>query len=101
MDQTVKDGKPASTGRDWQAKELRLKSWDDLHKLWHVLLKERLMLKSEQLKFKATGTPMPAPRRITKVRKSMARIKHVLSERAHAQEDPVKKKQMMQMINAI
>lgn len=77
LDLSVKDGKPAPTGREWQASDLRRKNWDDLHKLWHVLLKERLMLKSEQLRYRSKGESMPFPMRITKVRKSMNRIKQV------------------------
>lgn len=46
---------------------MRLKSWDDLHKLWYVLLKERNMLKSENDNYRARGLVMPNGRRQTKV----------------------------------
>ncbi|KAL3153356.1 hypothetical protein ABBQ38_011697 [Trebouxia sp. C0009 RCD-2024] len=88
------------TGKDWKAADLRRKSWDDLHKLWYVLLKERNMLASEQMRRKARGEKLPNPSRTTKVRKSMARIKLVLSERAIAMPDPVQSQAMRAMINS-
>lgn len=61
---------------------MRNKSWDDLHKLWYVLLKERNLLQSEKLAYARQRQLMPDPSRLTKVKKSMNRIKQVMSERA-------------------
>lgn len=73
------------TGREWLARELRLKSFEDLHALWYVLLKEKNMLQTEKYVHKANRTKMRNKDRLGKVRRAMSRIKHVLSERA--QED--------------
>ena len=85
---------------------MRRKSFDDLHKLWcvrlpardvgrraraarlsplpprFVLLKERNMLVSERAGARTLREKFLNPKRISKVRKSMARIKCVLTERA-------------------
>jgi Mitochondrial 39-S ribosomal protein L47 (MRP-L47) len=85
-------GKPVAVGRSWSASLLRQKSFEDLHKLWHVLLKERNMLLSERnlakYRLALNGNDeeekkyfINVAKRQKSVKKSMARIKHVLRER--------------------
>mmetsp|Transcript_31298 Transcript_31298/g.74661 ORF Transcript_31298/g.74661 Transcript_31298/m.74661 type:complete len:230 (+) Transcript_31298:111-800(+) len=74
-----RDAEPV--GRSWSAKELRRKSYDDLHKLWLVLYKEKNMLMTEANLARRHGYQMIQPERKRKVRKSMGAIKHVLGER--------------------
>ncbi|KAF9579712.1 39S ribosomal protein L47, mitochondrial [Lunasporangiospora selenospora] len=72
------------TGRAWRATELRLKSFDDLHKLWYVLLKERNLLAvqtEEARRFHISKQYFSNKGREMKCKKSMARIKFVLNER--------------------
>ncbi|XP_027090980.1 39S ribosomal protein L47, mitochondrial-like [Coffea eugenioides] len=95
------DDKPVVYGRAWKASELRLKSWDDLQKLWYVLLKEKNMLMTQRQMLHAQNLRFPNPERISKVRKSMCRIKHVLTERAIEEPDPRRSAEMKRMINAL
>ena len=44
-----------------------LKSWDDLHKLWYVLLKEKNMLMTQRQMLNAQNLRFPNPERIPKV----------------------------------
>ncbi|KAJ7550658.1 hypothetical protein O6H91_07G111300 [Diphasiastrum complanatum] len=85
-------------GRGWRASELRLKSWDDLHKLWYVLYKEKNMLLSQELMLRSQNVRLPNPERIQK--NSMCRIKQVLTERALLEEDPRKRNILKKIINA-
>lgn len=71
-----------TVGRQWRARELKLKSNSDLEKLWVVLLIERNMLYTTKDMHKRQKTKMPFPNRLRKVRKSMALIKLVLHNRA-------------------
>lgn len=88
-------------GRDWKAKELRNKNFEDLHKLWYVLLKERNMLHTQKELMRSEGKRMAKPHRIRLVRKSMARIKAVLWERALAEKDPDKQSELKLMVHTM
>ena len=68
-------------GRAWLASELRRKSFEDLHKLWFVLYRERNMLLTEQARARRHGMRLARLDRKGKVQKSMARIKAVLADR--------------------
>ncbi|XP_031485051.1 uncharacterized protein LOC116254100 [Nymphaea colorata] len=100
-DRSKEDDKPVVYGRSWKAAELRLKSWDDLQKLWYVLMKEKNMLMTQRQMLHSQNLRFPNPERIPKVRKSMCRIKHVLTERAIAEPDPRRSAEMKRMINAL
>lgn len=69
------------TGRSWKAEELRLKSHEDLHKLWYVLLIEKNKLKSDLLMSIQMGQVFYGHSHIQKVRLSMARLLTVVNER--------------------
>uniref|UniRef100_UPI00398F339F large ribosomal subunit protein uL29m isoform X2 n=1 Tax=Pristiophorus japonicus TaxID=55135 RepID=UPI00398F339F len=77
-EQTVKSGAP------WTAKQLRIKSNEDLHKLWYVLLKEKNMLLSIEQEAKRQRLQMPSPERLKKIERSMARIDSIVQEREDA-----------------
>lgn len=72
-----------SAGRGWTLADLRRKDFDDLHKLWYVLYKERNLLLTARVKMRRgmRQVPMLEENRYIKVKRSMAAIKHVLSER--------------------
>ena len=90
-----------TTGREWKAADLRRKSWDDLHRLWYVLLLERNRLQSEKLEYRKLRQAFPDPSRLAKVRKSMNRIKQVMSERLKEHDDPIVRTHLKNFINAI
>ena len=76
-------------GRAWSADELRLKSLDDLQKLWFVLLKETNLLATQKAETRRMGQRWFGGHRVYKCRLSMARIKTVLTERQALHEKAV------------
>ena len=68
-------------GRQWSVKELRRKSYEDLHRLWYVLYMEKNMLLTEQQLSRRRQLIFPQPDRFKKVQKSMGAIRQVLGER--------------------
>jgi len=71
-------------GREWRLDELRLRSNQDLHKLWYILLKERNMLLTMEHAYKEEYVAMPNPERRDKVEMSMENLEEVVRERNRA-----------------
>lgn len=71
-------------GRSWTLDELRIKSNQDLHQLWFVLLKEKNMLLTMEHEAKELHRLFPSPERIDKVKESMERLETVVRERNRA-----------------
>ncbi|KAI9368262.1 MRP-L47-domain-containing protein [Aspergillus egyptiacus] len=77
-------------GRSWSIQELREKSWEDLHCLWWVCLKERNRIATsnqERKRLKAGYGQWEAQQRARAIRVTQQGIKHVLRERWYAWED--------------
>lgn len=77
-------------GRAWSIQELRGKSWDDLHCLWWVCVKERNRISTsnrERERLKAGYGEAELQDRDKVVRATQHAIKHVLRERWYAWED--------------
>lgn len=80
-------------GRAWKAEELRLKSNEDLHKLWYVVLKEKNVMLSEKNLWDRTSTQQNKviDRRLKsnlqKVSATMSRITTVMAERQKVRDD--------------
>ncbi|EEQ29320.1 54S ribosomal protein L4 mitochondrial [Microsporum canis] len=76
-----------SHGRSWTVQELRQKSWDDLHCLWWVCVKERNRIATsnyERERLKAGYGEYEAGNRDKTVMVTQNNIKHVLRERWNA-----------------
>ncbi|KAK0718218.1 mitochondrial 39-S ribosomal protein L47 (MRP-L47)-domain-containing protein, partial [Lasiosphaeria miniovina] len=83
----------AKHGRGWSVEELRHKSWDDLHRLWWVCVKERNRIATatwERNKSKLGFGDAESKTRDSQVRLTMRGIRHVLTERQYVWEDAVK-----------
>ncbi|KAL5336227.1 mitochondrial 39-S ribosomal protein L47 (MRP-L47)-domain-containing protein [Aspergillus crustosus] len=80
-------------GRQWSIQELREKSWEDLHSLWWVCIKERNRIATsnqERKRLKAGYGEWEAGQRTKTIRMTQWNIKHVLRERWYAWEDAQK-----------
>lgn len=65
---------------------MRLKSNEDLHKLWYVLLKEKNMVETNKLRLRKSRGTAPRSAKLNKVKQSMARLLTVMSERKKLRE---------------
>ncbi|KAI1646049.1 MRP-L47-domain-containing protein [Daldinia loculata] len=77
-------------GRGWTVEELRHKSWEDLHKLWWVCVKEQNRIataRKEKARLKLKNGAEFMEERLLEVRKTMKSIKHALTERYYVWED--------------
>ncbi|KAF1987411.1 MRP-L47-domain-containing protein [Aulographum hederae CBS 113979] len=80
-------------GRAWYVAELRNKSWEDMHSLWWVCLKELNRLSTEKRirgQLKAGYGDYEADERAKTVKSTMKAIRHTLIERWHAWNDAKK-----------
>jgi large subunit ribosomal protein L47 len=77
-------------GRAWTVQELRRKSWNDLHSLWWLCLKERNRLATENVereRLKAGYGDYESDERDKTIRKTMRAIRHTLTERWYVWDD--------------
>ncbi|KAK7981909.1 50s ribosomal protein l4 [Apiospora saccharicola] len=77
-------------GRAWIVEELRHKSWEDLHRLWWVCVKERNRIATatrERRRLKFVAGEDQSKARNYEIWKTMKAIKHTLTERYYAWED--------------
>ncbi|KAF7185969.1 54S ribosomal protein L4, mitochondrial [Pseudocercospora fuligena] len=79
-----------SHGRSWTVEELRVKDWDDLHRLWWACLKERNRLLTYANERKRVGNMYGAyesGERDKAIKRTMKSIKYVLTERWYSWEN--------------
>mmetsp|Transcript_51817 Transcript_51817/g.117306 ORF Transcript_51817/g.117306 Transcript_51817/m.117306 type:complete len:193 (+) Transcript_51817:2-580(+) len=69
------------SGDPWPAVLLRMKSFEDMHKLWYVCLKEKNFLQAEQHEARQQRVRWRHHGRLKKVKLSMKRILTVLTRR--------------------
>ncbi|KIO27022.1 hypothetical protein M407DRAFT_243484 [Tulasnella calospora MUT 4182] len=78
------------SGRAWEAVELRRKSFQDLHTLWYVCIRERNLLATQRAEFRRLNIGLDGSTNLMdkdkRVRKTMKLIKLVLNERRLAYE---------------
>ncbi|KAG2001817.1 hypothetical protein CC2G_013016 [Coprinopsis cinerea AmutBmut pab1-1] len=91
--ETVESARKPASGRAWRASELRLKSFQDLHTLWYVTLRERNLLATQREEARRMGIKINLQAQTVMAgacRKTMARIKAVMNERRLAYQGAVK-----------
>lgn len=80
-------------GRPWKIQELRRKSFEDLHTIWYVCVKERNILERESRIYKTylreSDNSNVFERQSAQVRETMWKIRHVLAERQTAWENSI------------
>ena len=74
-------------GRAWSSSELDLKSTDDLHKLWYVLIKEKNSVLSDQNLQKRIARESDLGDRLFKIEKGLNRIWGIIQRRRKVRSD--------------
>ena len=70
-----------TVGKAWSASLLRLKSNEDLHKLWYILLREKNVILSDKQLARQHRASIDSRSRMLKIRQSMARLLSIVRER--------------------
>lgn len=72
---------PTKVGRSWSKEELSIKSFDDLHRLWYVCLKEKNLLYTEKQHCRSNRQEFLSDKALKEVQNTMKNIKLVSSIR--------------------